>query len=229
MDGTELLNEIARRIKDKKGLSSLSDAALSKELGITQPALGNYRNNKLTARKICNLFEKISNKIERDITNRAVMPIVEFFPLDPIETTHGSNLHIFPTTDDKGAPHPYLVGLRNRLQQTHGIYIFHDSRGQAIYAGKAREQSLWDEMNKAFNRDRGEVQNIKRVHHPSNRIQYKGPEEKKRQIVKESVTIYHIASYMSAYQVLDDLIGKLEALIVRSFANDLLNVRMENF
>jgi len=38
-----------------------------------------------------------------------------------------------------------------------------------------------------------------------------------------------INSYMSAYHVPDGLIGKFEALIVRSFANDLLNVKMENF
>jgi hypothetical protein len=34
---------------------------------------------------------------------------------------------------------------------------------------------------------------------------------------------------MSAYEIADELIGKPEALIVRSFANDLLNVRMERF
>jgi hypothetical protein len=33
----------------------------------------------------------------------------------------------------------------------------------------------------------------------------------------------------SAYEVATELIGKSEALIVRSFANDLLNVRMEKF
>jgi hypothetical protein len=82
-------------------------------------------------------------------------------------------------------------------------------------------------MNLAFNRDRGEVQSIKRVQHPSSRVPYKDAEDGKRKIKKQQIPLHEIASYMSAYEVADDLIGKLEALIVRTFANDLLNVRME--
>jgi hypothetical protein len=83
-------------------------------------------------------------------------------------------------------------------------------------------------MNLAFNRDRGEVQSIKRVDHPSSRVVYKEAEHGRRPIKKHSVALHELASYMSAYEVANDLIGKLEALIVRTFANDLLNVRMEN-
>ena len=36
-----------------------------------------------------------------------------------------------------------------------------------------------------------------------------------------------MASYFSAYKVDDGMIGDVEALLVRSFANDLLNIRME--
>ncbi|MCW2397965.1 hypothetical protein [Sphingobium sp. B2D3C] len=46
-------------------------------------------------------------------------------------------------------------------------------------------------------------------------------------IKKQAVALHHIASYASAYEVPDGLIGKFGALIVRSFTNDLLNVRME--
>lgn len=84
-------------------------------------------------------------------------------------------------------------------------------------------------MNNAFNRDRGEVQYIKRVAHLNNRVEYRAAQEQHRQITKEAVPLHDITSYCSAYEIPDQLIGKFEALIVHTFANDLLNVRMENF
>jgi predicted transcriptional regulator len=229
VDGTALLNEIARRIKARKKTKTITDAALAKELGVTQPALSNYRKPNLTPRQAVNLMEKFAKQAEKKIVAETIVPIVEFFHLDPIETKQGKSWQLFSTKDDDGNQHPYLQGLKERLEEARGIYIFHDSRGRAIYAGKAQRLSLWTEMNNAFNRDRGEVQNIKRVGHPTNRVAYRGLDEKKRQIVKEAIALHHIASYMSAYKIPNDLIGKFEALIVRSFANDLLNVRMENF
>ncbi len=228
MDGTALLDEIARRIMSRKGTNTITDAALAEELGVTQPALGNYRGKKVTPRQVVNLMEKMALEAEKRLVNQSIVPVVEFFQLSPTETNHGNTWLIFSTKDRNGGSHPYLEGLRKRLEKTHGIYIFHDSRGRAIYAGKAQRLPLWTELNNAFNRNRGEVQNIKRVTHPTNRIEYKGPDEKKRQIVKEPVALHHLANYVSAYQVPDGLIPKIEALIVRSFANDLLNVRMEN-
>jgi hypothetical protein len=228
MNGAELLNEIKRRITAKKGTKS-TDAALAKELGISQPTLGSYKNKTLTCREVVKLMEKFARQAELRLMEESIIPIVEFFDLDATETKQGKSWQLFATTDDDGNPHPYLSGLRNQLEAAHGIYIFHDSRGRAIYAGKARQQSLWSEMNNAFNRDRKEVQSIKRVTHPSSRVEYRRPDEQKRQIRKGSVALHDIASYMSAYRVPDGLIGKFEALIVRSFANDLLNVRMENF
>jgi hypothetical protein len=82
-------------------------------------------------------------------------------------------------------------------------------------------------MNNAFNRNRGEVQSIKRVAHPSRRVAYHEAEHGKRPIKNGTVALHEIASYISAYAVPDELINKLEALIVRGFANDLLNARME--
>ncbi|MDX9862023.1 MAG: hypothetical protein RBS99_14015 [Rhodospirillales bacterium] len=227
--GDELLAEIARRVTKEKGTKTITDSVLAKEIGITQPALANYRGKDVTAKQAVNLMEKYARKAELRIVASSVVPIVEFFPLNPTKTSQEKSWQIFTAFKKHGGDHPYYRGLKEQLESTHGIYIFHDSRGRAIYAGKAQKQSLWAEMNNAFNRDRREVQSIKRVRHPSSGVAYKGPDEKKRQITKEIVTLYHIAKYASAYQVTDGLIGKLEALIVRTFANDLLNVRMENF
>jgi hypothetical protein len=107
--------------------------------------------------------------------------------------------------------------------------FFFDSRGQAIYVGKAEGQDLWKEVNLAFNRERGELQSIKRVRHPNRRQQYRTSDEKARQITDVAVPLHELARYFSTYEVVPGLIGTLEAILVRSFANNLLNKRMERF
>ena len=88
---------------------------------------------------------------------------------------------------------------------------------------------MWKEIKLAFNRERGDVQNIRRVRHPERNKIYRTSDEKARQIVDQVVPIHELAAYFSAYEVADGLIGEVEAMLVRSFANDLLNVRMERF
>lgn len=229
MNGNEILDEIARRIKRRKGTKSVSDSILAKEIGVTLPALVNYRKKRITAKQVVNLMEKHAKRAERHLISESITPIIEFYPLDPIETKKGKSVQIFPVTDANDNAHPYYKGLKKRLDCSFGIYVFHDSRGRAIYAGKAQKQSLWKEINNAFNRDRGEIQNIKRVKHPTNKVQYREPDEITRRIAKDAVALSDIAAYASAYEVPYGLIGKFEALIIRTFANDLLNVRMENF
>src|SRR5208283_3272159 len=129
--------------------------------------------------QIAGLMGKFAKRAEKRLIDETLVPLVEFLPLNAEK--HGANLQIFSTTDG----HPYFKGLRDKLEDSHGIYLFHDSRDRAIYAGKAQKQTLWAEINLAFNRDRGEVQSLKRVRHPTNRVQYKGPDEMKRRIAKE--------------------------------------------
>lgn len=81
----------------------------------------------------------------------------------------------------------------------------------------------------AFNRNRGDVQSIMRVKHPANNVAYTIDREKNRQIRPAVVPLHDMAHYVSAYEVLPGMVGVVEAMLVRSFANDLLNVRMERF
>ena len=155
-----------------------------------------------------------------------LLPIVEFFALDNTESKKGANWEIFDPADSS-----YLSGLKDRLAASCGVYIFSDSRGQAIYAGKTervKTQKLWAEISNAFNRDR-DIQRIKRVGHPKRNVEFKAGEEKQRQIYDRPVRLHELASYLSAYEVANGMIGKVEALLVRGFANDLLNVKMEYF
>jgi len=227
MDGTELLDEISRRIMKRRGTRFVPDVELAKEIDVAAPTLSTqWRGQQLTPRKIVNLMGRMEKRAARQTVSQAIDPIVEFFYIDAVESKQGARWELFSVADvGKAGDHPFLAGLKERLNTTHGIYIFHDSRGRAIYAGKALRQTLWTEMNLAFNRKRGDVQSIKRVDHPSNRVAYR-TEHGTRSIKDQPVVLHEIASYMSAYAVADELINKLEALIVRAFANDLLNVRM---
>jgi len=155
--------------------------------------------------------------------------LVEFIPIAKCRSRGGAKYELFSLKSEHGKAHDYLTGLKAELTKHHGIYVFFDSRGQAIYAGKARKQSLWREITGAFNRDRGSVQKIRRVRHPSRNQAYRTNDEKARQIGEHEVPLFELAAYFSAYAVADPIIEDLESLLVRSFANDLLNKRMERF
>ncbi len=96
-----------------------------------------------------------------------------------------------------------------------GIYIFYDSRGKAVYAGRSvneSKQSLWAEMNDAFNRERFPQEIVCSEKGKLKRVPY---------------FLYEAALYVSVYLVHEFAIKDFEALLIRSFPNDLTNIRME--
>lgn len=220
MKGKDIIEEL----KKKFGVNT--DRALASHLGITTQAIQNWKKRPtVTRRQIAGLIRSAHKSGSNALARNAIHPIVEFYPIEKCESQQGNYYEIFGVSDK----HPLRMGVQKELREHRGIYIFFDSRGQAIYAGKAKKQHLWSEMKRAFNRDRGEVQKIKRVKYPTNKVKYRTSFDKDRQIIDHVVPLYDLAAYFSAYAVQDGLIDKLEAMLVRSFANDLLNVRMEKF
>ena len=228
MNGAEFIEGVKRKLADT-GVENPTDRKIADHLGITLQALRNWRGRKeVTARQMVGLLFRTEKRAVEKAQQQALRPIVEFFKLNPSDSKGGVKAEIFSVRDDGGKDHPYLRGLRDELEAHHGIYIFHDSRGRALYVGKARRMNLWREIKSAYNRDRS-VQKILRVKHPERRHKFRTSDEKQRQIRPQTVPLHDLAAYLSAYHVSDELIGELESLLVRSFANDLLNVRMENF
>jgi hypothetical protein len=206
-----------------------TDQALAKRLGVSGVAIGNWKKRKtITERQVAGLVHSACRAGARDMQDKAIRPLVEFFRIDKYKTK-GSKCRLFSITTADGETHPYLRGLQDELKKCHGVYIFFDSRGHAIYTGKARQLNLWEEMQNAFNRERGDVQKIKRVTHPIRKKTYLTSDEKVRQITDQEVPLHELAQYFSAYEVADGMINEVEAMLVRSFANDLLNTRMEKF
>lgn len=221
--GRELIDDLMARFE--------TDALkqLGRTVGLSNQALQNYKNRRtVTVRQVAGLTRTAYLAGQQGLRKSAIRPIVEFFPIQKAPSLHKAKLDLFSTKDEKGRVHPYLDGLRTELNAHNGVYIFFDSRGQAIYVGRARLQTLWKEMLSAFNRAR-EVQKIRRVRHPSRKVAYKTSDEKSRQIRERSVPLHELAGYFSAYHVDLGLIDEVESLLVRSFANDVLNIRMERF
>ena len=221
MKGVDLVAELKRKLAIK------TDRALAKHLGMTGIALSGWKRSKspLTARQVANAIEKASRVAVAKSQSSTLRPIVEFFPIDAVESSGGMKYELFPTGQDDN---PLHVQLREALSKAKGIYVFYDTRGRAIYAGKAKQQSLWREMKSVFNRDR-DTQMVYRVSHPSRRQAFKPAYDMPRQPVSTQLRLSDLAAYVSVYEVEKAMINDLEALLVRGFANDLLNKRMEKF
>lgn len=221
-EGKKIASDTVDSLHEKLSISATNQ--LARTLGLSVGTLGNWTTHGVTGRKLADGFIKAQRRAVLSAHARAIAPIVEYYQLAPDRKTRGGHAKLFPTGRTASKIHRRL---KDELDSAHGIYIFYDSRGRALYVGKAQRLTLWTEMNNAFNRSR-ETQKVYRVRHPETG-EFKTSAEKTRQVQLTWLHLCHMAEYFSAYCVEDGLINELEALLVRSFANDALNIRMERF
>lgn len=230
--GVELLKgnamnagDLIDAIKNKLGIST--DNQLAKYLGMTQPALVQWRKRKtaLSPLQIANTLVKAKEASKKEAHRSAIQPVVEFFPITAVEVGKAGRQEVFETGKSAGK---HENGLRSTLEDAQGLYIFYDTRGRALYAGQTKKQNLWKEMHGAFNRDRS-AQIITLVNHPVNDVEFKPAHAQVRQPKDKNLKLHDLAAYFSAYSIADGMIDDLEALLVRVFPNDLLNFKMEKF
>lgn len=221
MKSNELIEALARK------LGTTSQIELAQVLGISVSTLSNWKrqNEDLSPMQVAAALAKSRTAAVSRAQLETIQPIVEFYRIEKCLSKREASWQVFNGGSDAIL---YAQGLKKELETYCGIYIFYDSRGRALYVGKAKEQSLWKEMNMAFNRKR-EVQKIALVQHPLRSQEFKPGYEKLRQPKDTLLKLSDLAAYFSAYYVDDGMINDLEALMVRGFANDLLNVRMETF
>ncbi|MDI1269265.1 MAG: hypothetical protein PSV40_09225 [Polaromonas sp.] len=210
-----------------KKLGTNSQLELAAVLGVTVGTLINWKNRDedLSPSQVASALAKSQSAAVQKAQLETIQPIVEFYRIEKCLTKRESRWQVFDSSKDSIL---YAQGLKAALDDSYGIYIFYDSRGHALYVGKAREQTIWKEMNLAFNRKR-DVQTIALVHHPERNQEFKPGYEKLRQPKDTQLELFDLACYFSAYDVDEGMIDDLEALMVRGFANNLLNVRMETF
>jgi hypothetical protein len=152
--------------------------------------------------------------------------IIEYLPINPKEGARGGTWQLFGVEYDEYRNNNYYEEIRRVLLDSRGIYIFYDSMGRAIYVGKTEKQTLWQEAIGAFNRPRDEHQTMFLVNHPHNNVK---KIIRNRQIVRTPFILFHVARYFSAYKVAEEQISSMEAFLIRAFANNLLNKKIEKF
>ena len=226
MKSSTFVADLRKKFSDEYSIGG--DDAIADRLGVSRATVRAWAKSdkELAAFQISNALVKARNIAVADAQYEAIKPIVEFHAIDCSDSKSGAGYEILPQAKKCSL---MQKGLRDELVIRSGLYIFYDSRGRALYVGKARRQSLWKEMNLAYNRARGEVQTIKLVSHPEREQEFRAAYEQPRQPKDTLLKLHDLAGYFSAYWVLDGMVDDLEALLVRGFANDLLNVRMEKF
>lgn len=223
MSSAELLRHLKRK------MSAVSDTDLANLLGIKPGALVHWRKETttLTPLQVAGALAKAHAAAKSHVHTNAIRPIVEFFPIDPIDTgRRGGQLAVFPTDESSGK---HYAGLHTALEGAKsGLYVFYDTRGCALYAGQTKKQNIWKELNLAFNRPRS-AQVMTLVRHPERDVEFKPAYIKVRQPTDVTLKLHDLAAYFSAYEVIPEMVDDLEALLVRAFPNDLLNFKMEKF
>lgn len=107
--------------------------------------------------------------------------------------------------------------LRDRLKKVNGIYVFYDSLGKAIYVGKTKRAGndhLLGEIKNAWDRQR--------AYHQQIRV------KKGLSFKYESYKLKDVSHYISAYEISEEHISMIEALLTRILPNNLTNKRIES-
>ena len=225
------ITDFVNYLRNRKREPFATQAEIAKHLGTQSAQLSNWlkQGKHLTNLEIAGLIARTRRVAAEEGAEKAlhsaIRPIVEFFPIEPVESKQGANWEPFHTGQDAPLPDK---GLRKELEKARGIYLFYDSRGQALYAGKTVRNTLWAEMKSAFNRDR-KHQKLNRIKHPGRNQEFVPASKKLRPIKQTSVRLVEMAAYFSAYEITPGIIDDVEAILIRAFANDLLNTRMEKF
>ena len=160
-------------------------------------------------------------KSQETIYKKFIKTIVEYFPIEKVKSKGRKKYEISPP----GNMEQKWNDLREKLENTKaGIYIFYDSNGRAIYVGKtSARSSLWVRMKSSFNHDQQKSRQLYRIDHSPNakpHAQKLGP---------KPVQLHELAKYFSAYEVDPNITHNIEALLIRAFADNLMNKKMENF
>src|SRR5271167_301125 len=156
-----------------------------------------------------NIIAKTRATARLDAHHKLITPIIEFFPIECVTVNADSEtFQLFATNNGN----TYSAGLKSDLDSSKGLYVFYDARGKALYVGQTHKQTLWREMNLAFNRARS-AQNVMLASHPTSNVKFRPASEKLRQPHITNLKLYQLATYFSAYSVVDEMIVELEALL----------------
>lgn len=166
--------------------------------------------------------EKAKEEREK-ISKTFIEPIVEYFPIEKVESKQGKNYEISPPAEKKKD----WERVRGDLEKEQvGVYIFYNSSGRAIYVGKTggRTITLWARMKLSLNHDQQKSRQLYRIADHGANAKPPG-----KTLKPGPVQLHELAKYFSAYKVHPEMLHNVEALLVRAFADNLMNKKMETF
>jgi predicted transcriptional regulator len=172
----------------------------AKILGINQGQLSSYINkNNAGNNAIKNMLNDLVGHIRKNSLQKVITPIIELKKIKPEK--YNAKYLILANEHKKDV-------LKDSLEGKVGVYLFYNSQGKNIYIGKT-EKDLYFEICQQFSRNiEFFAEGVKKEKHPQGEI----------------------ACYLSAYEISPkELIKNIEALLIRSYANDNTNIKMENF
>ena len=180
------ITDFVDHLKRRKGDFFKTNSDIARYLNTKPAQLSKWlkESKQLTNLELERLIERTRKAAADEALSVAINPIVEYFPIERVESKQGMKWELFSTTNDAALP---ACGLREKLENAQGIYIFYDTRGRALYAGKTTKRTLWKEMKSAFNRDRGR-QELFRVEHPTRNQEFVSAADKLRAIKQTSVS-----------------------------------------
>lgn len=183
-----------------KEYAASSQSEISKYLGIQQTQLSYYqKNNQAGPKAIRGMIESYTNFKTEELVKKVINPVLEFKKIKP--TKFSSKYILLPTEHNKDA-------LKEVLEKKVGIYLFYNSQGKNIYIGKT-EKDLYIEITQQLGR-------VIKIYAES--------------LKPTNVQQGDITSFISVYEIKPKaLIKDLEALLIRAYANDNTNIKMENF
>lgn len=179
-------------------LDNMSRAELASMLNVTQATVGNWFNDTATPSKpqVGRIIKAFADHTGQNL----VQPVFEYRSIEPKPSgntwSFGLSVHEEP-------------GHRADLKGKHGIYIFYDSSGRAIYLGKS-VRCLYQEsktrLGASLNRSLRLPQKI------------------------QTAKAGSISRYMSAYQIsISSGTKNIESFMLRAFANSIYNKNSGEF
>jgi hypothetical protein len=222
MKGSEFVDKLKLEFKCE------TDKELADVLGRSIPSISSWRKKSsispmVAARAMRELAERVEGeteslreKLREKQVSHSISAILEYAPIAAYHKSTSKTAQI-KSSDGFG-----YLRIRDKLENKRGIYIFYSSLARAIYVGKAKDTELWTEANSAFNREfKGD---LCKVNYPNEN--QKMPSNMK--LSRHTAKVYEVATYFLAYEVDVALVDKVEALMIRSFINELSNVKIEN-
>ena len=186
------ISKFVEYLKKRKGFLADRDAA--DYLGTTQGQLSKWKNSQkiLSEREILNLVDRARNAAVRDRQQGTIRPIVEFFPLDAVESRSGKKSELFLR---QGCESPLSRAARNPRKDQRDLRLLRHARS-GIICGQGTSAVSLGRIKSTFNRERN-TQQVFRVDHPKRNQTFQTAEQQPRTIKRTQVQLAEMAAYVS--------------------------------